>query len=172
MNKKLQMIAVVGILSIFLMSSFNAPTMATVSTPTTTNTTSALPSTINICGVFPISARPDAGPDRRDAFLMAVDAINAQTGGDRILPSGVTLNPIVQDDLNTADGGTAAANACVSANADIVIGSSGSTVSAAMAAVLTPLNIIQISYASSSPSLSDRSKYLLLFETCFYVWGV
>jgi ABC-type branched-subunit amino acid transport system substrate-binding protein len=153
MNKKLSMIAFVGMFAIFLLGTFNVPVVATEAK------TNALPSTINICGVFPISQRPDAGPDRRDGFLMAVDEINAQTGTDRILPEGVTLNGIVKDDNNNAQGGTDAANSCVSDNADIVIGSSGSTVSAAMAAVLTPLKIIQISYASSSPSLSDRTKY-------------
>ena len=125
----------------------------------TTQVTNTLPSTITLCGVFPISQRPDAGPDRRDAFLMAIDAINAQTGADRILPVGTTLVGDVKDDNNNAAGGTAAAQSCVSDNADLVIGSSGSTVSIAMAAVLTPLKIIQISYASSSPTLSDRSKY-------------
>lgn len=120
---------------------------------------------INLCGVFPISVRPDAGPDRRDAFLIAIDEINAQTGVNRILPEGVTLNPIVKDDLNTAEGGVSAANSCISDGAHLVIGSSGSTVSAAMASVLTPYKIIQISYASSSPSLSDRSTYPYFMRT-------
>ncbi len=40
-----------------------------------------------------------------------------------------------------------------------MIGSSGSSVSAAMATVLTPYKIVQISYASSSPALSDRDLY-------------
>ena len=123
------------------------------------NNTSSLPSTITLCGVFPIAMRPDAGPDRRDGFLMAIDEINGQTGSTRILPAGVTLVGDVKDDLNSASGGTSAANACVSDNADLVIGSSGSTVSVAMANVLTPLNIIQISYASSSPVLSNRTTY-------------
>jgi hypothetical protein len=73
MNKKLRLMAFVGVFTIFLMGTFNVPTMATVSTTSTSNKTDALPSTINFCGVFPISKRPDAGPDRRDAFLMAVD---------------------------------------------------------------------------------------------------
>jgi ABC-type branched-subunit amino acid transport system substrate-binding protein len=90
---------------------------------------------------------------------MAVDEINAQTGSDRILPEGTTLVPFVKDDLNTAAGGTDAANSCVTDGADLVIGSSGSTVSGAMAAVLTPEKIIQISYASTSPSLSNRTAY-------------
>ena len=147
------MIAFVAMLGIFLLGTFNVPAIATESS------TNALPTTIKLCGVFPISQRPDAGPDRRDGFLMAIDEINAQTGADRILPTGVTLQGIVKDDQNTAAGGTAAAQSCISDGADLVIGSSGSTVSAAMAAVLTPNKIIQISYASSSPALSDRSKY-------------
>jgi ABC-type branched-subunit amino acid transport system substrate-binding protein len=153
MNKKLSMIAFVGVMTLFLMASFNVPVVASESK------TTALPSTIKLCGVFPISARPDAGPDRRDGFLIAIDEINAQTGTDRILPAGVSLEGIVKDDLNTAEGGTAAANGCVSDGADLVIGSSGSTVSGAMAAVFTPIKMIQISYASTSPSLSDRTKY-------------
>lgn len=119
----------------------------------------ALPNKIKVGGVFPIVQRPDAGPDRRDGFLIAISEINNQTGSDRILPDGVELVPNVQDDDNSAAGGTAAANALVTWGADIVIGSSGSSVSAAMATVLTPLKIVQISYASSSPSLSDRTLY-------------
>ncbi len=124
-----------------------------------TSNTKALPTDIKLCGVFPISQRPDAGPDRRDAFLMAIDDINAQTGSNRILPVGVNLVGLVKDDLNSAAGGTAAAQSCISDGADLVIGSSGSTVSAAMANVLTPNKIIQISYASSSPTLSNRTTY-------------
>jgi branched-chain amino acid transport system substrate-binding protein len=124
-----------------------------------TSKASALPSEIKIGGVFPIVKRPDAGRDRRDAFLMAVYEINNQTGADRILPEGVKLVPIVKDDDNSAAGGTAAAQALIAEGVHIVIGSSGSSVSAAMAAELGPQNIPQISYASSSPSLSDRSLY-------------
>ena len=120
---------------------------------------SGLPDEIKIGGVFPIVKRPDAGRDRRDAFLMAVFEINNQTGPDRILPEGVKLVPIVKDDDNSAVGGTAAVQALIAEGAHIVIGSSGSSVSAAMAAELGPQKIPQISYASSSPSLSDRSLY-------------
>lgn len=120
---------------------------------------SGLPSEIKIGGVFPIVKRPDAGRDRRDAFMMAVYEINNQTGPDRILPEGVKLVPIVKDDDNSAAGGTAAAQALIAEGVHIVIGSSGSSVSAAMAAELGPQKIPQISYASSSPSLSDRSLY-------------
>ena len=153
MNKKLTMLAFVITFGIFTLGTLNVPVIASESS------VSALPATIKLCGVFPISARPDAGPDRRDAFLMAIDQINAQTGANRILPTGVSLVGDVKDDLNTADGGTAAAQSCISDGANLVIGSSGSTVSAAMASVLTPDKIIQISYASTSPALSDRSKY-------------
>lgn len=124
-----------------------------------TNEVSTLPSEIKIGGVFPVVKRPDAGRDRRDAFLMAVSEINNQTGADRILPVGVRLVPIVKDDDNSAAGGTAAAQALTADGVQIVIGSSGSSVSAAMAAELGPQKIPQISYASSSPSLSDRSLY-------------
>ncbi len=121
--------------------------------------TTTLPAEIKIGGVFPIVQRPDAGPDRRDGFLIAINEINNQTGADRILPEGVTLIPNVQDDDNSAAGGTAAAQTLIAWGADIVIGSSGSSVSAAMATELTPQKIVQISYASSSPALSDRSLY-------------
>ncbi|MCX9081055.1 MAG: ABC transporter substrate-binding protein [Candidatus Methanoperedens sp.] len=120
---------------------------------------SGLPSEIKIGGVFPIVKRPDAGRDRRDAFLMAISEINNQTGANRILPEGVKLVPIVKDDDNSAAGGTAAAQALIAEGVHIVIGSSGSSVSAAMAAELGPQKIPQISYAASSPSLSDRTLY-------------
>ncbi|MHA1444707.1 MAG: hypothetical protein ACTSR4_08160, partial [Candidatus Hodarchaeales archaeon] len=45
--------------------------------------THALPTEIKVGGVFPITARPDAGPDRRDGFLIAIAEINNQTGDDR-----------------------------------------------------------------------------------------
>lgn len=120
---------------------------------------SGLPAEIKIGGVFPIVKRPDAGRDRRDAFLMAIDEINNQTGTNRILPEGVKLVPIVKDDDNSAAGGTAAAKALIAEGVQIVIGSSGSSVSAAMATELGSQKIPQISYAASSPSLSDRSLY-------------
>jgi branched-chain amino acid transport system substrate-binding protein len=123
------------------------------------NEAGGLPSEIKIGGVFPIVKRPDAGMDRRDAFLMAVYEINNQTGADRILPEGVNLVAIVKDDDNSAAGGTAAAQGLVAEGVHIVIGSSGSSVSAAMAAELGPQKIPQISYASSSPTLSDRTLY-------------
>ena len=128
--------------------------------------THVLPAEIKIGGVFPITARPDAGPDRRDGFLIAVNEINNQTGAARILPEGVTLVPNVQDDLNTAAGGTAAADTLLAWGADIVIGSSGSSVSAAIASALTPTKVVQISYASSSPSLSDRTLYPYFMRVC------
>ena len=128
--------------------------------------THTLPAQIKVGGVFPITARPDAGPDRRDGFLIAIAEINNQTGTDRILPVGVTLVPNVQDDLNTAAGGTAAADTLLAWGADIVLGSSGSSVSAAIASALTPTKIVQISYASSSPSLSDRTLYPYFMRTC------
>jgi parallel beta-helix repeat protein len=121
--------------------------------------TSSLPSELVFCGVFPIVMRPDAGPDRRDGFYIAVDEINNQTGAGRILPSGVSIKAIALDDQNNVAGGTAAANTCNAQGAHIVIGSSGSSVSAAMQDVLKTIPIIQISYASSSPTLSDRTAY-------------
>ncbi len=121
--------------------------------------TSALPAEVRVGGVFPIVQRPDAGPDRRDGFLLAIAEINNQSGPSRILPEETTLLPNVQDDDNSAAGGTAAAQTLISWGADIVIGSSGSSVSAAMATELTPQKIVQISYASSSPALSDRTLY-------------
>ena len=119
----------------------------------------ALPSEIKVGGVFPIVTRPDAGPDRRDAFLIAIYEINNQTGADRILPEGVSLKPIVKDDDNSVAGGTLAAQELIAAGVDIVIGSSGSHVSAAISTELTPHKIPQISYASSSSTLSNRTLY-------------
>ncbi|UCE12834.1 MAG: ABC transporter substrate-binding protein [Candidatus Heimdallarchaeota archaeon] len=121
--------------------------------------TTALPTTIKIGGVFPITGRPEAGRDRRDAFLMAVYEINNQTGTDRILPAGVNLLPNVQDDLNTPEGAQAAADALVAWEADIVCGTSGSSNSMTMASTFTPHKIPQISYASSSPALTNRTAY-------------
>jgi ABC-type branched-subunit amino acid transport system substrate-binding protein len=127
--------------------------------------THAFTENIKIGGVFPIVKRPDAGRDRRDAFLMAVATLNEQpadgddAGGPRILPDGINFTAIVKDDDNSAAGGTFAASTLISEGVDVVIGSSGSSVSAAMAAELGPEKIVQISYASSSPSLSDRTLY-------------
>jgi len=144
------------LVTMLLVSTLSIPTVAQ---PAESEEESDLPTEIKIGGVFPIVKRPDAGRDRRDAFLMAVSEINNQSGADRILPEGVILVPIVKDDDNSAAGGTAAAQALIAEGVHIVIGSSGSSVSAAMAAELGPQKIPQISYASSSPSLSDRSLY-------------
>lgn len=153
--KKLQG-TVILLVTVLLISTLSVPTVAQ---PAEQEEESDLPAEIKIGGVFPIVKRPDAGRDRRDAFLMAVSEINNQSGPDRILPEGVKLVPIVKDDDNSAAGGTAAAQALIAEGVHIVIGSSGSSVSAAMAAELGPQKIPQISYASSSPSLSDRSLY-------------
>jgi ABC-type branched-subunit amino acid transport system substrate-binding protein/DNA-binding HxlR family transcriptional regulator len=120
---------------------------------------SNLPSELVFCGVFPVETRPDVGPDRRDAFLIAVDEINTQTDIERILPSGVNIKAITVDDNNTGLGGTDAAQDCVTQGAHIVIGSSRSAVSEAMQNYLKTIPVVQISYASSSPSLSDRDLY-------------
>jgi branched-chain amino acid transport system substrate-binding protein len=121
--------------------------------------THALPAEIKVGGVFPIVRRPEAGRDRRDAFLIAIEEINSQTGGSRLLPAGVNLTALVKDDDNSASGGKFAAETLISENVSVVIGSSGSSVSAAIAAELTPHKIVQLSYASSSPTLSDRDTY-------------
>lgn len=134
--------------------------------PASPKKVSALPAEIKIGGVFPITVRPDAGPDRRDGFLIAIAEINNQTGLDRILPVGVNLTYNVQDDLNTAAGGTTAAQNLLSWGADVVIGSSGSSVSAAMASELTSTKVVQVSYASSSPALSDRTLYPYFMRVC------
>ncbi len=121
--------------------------------------THAFTENIVLGGVFPIVKRPDAGRDRRDAFLMAVAELNEQTGASRILPAGINFTAIVKDDDNTAAGGTFAASTLIAEGVDVVIGSSGSSVSAAMAAELGPEKIVQLSYASSSPTLSNRKLY-------------
>lgn len=121
--------------------------------------THALPDEILMGGVFPIVKRPEAGRDRRDAFLIAIEEINSQTGTDRILPAGTNITGLVKDDDNSAAGGKFAAETLISEGVHVVIGSSGSSVSAAIAAELTPHKIVQLSYASSSPTLSDRKTY-------------
>ncbi len=133
--------------------------LAVNATPEHSRKTHDLPAVVKIGGVFPVEKRPDAGRDRRDAFLMAIHEINNQTGTDRILPTGVTLDYLWLDDDNNVTGGIAAAQALIAWGADIVIGSSSSAVSTAIATELTPFKIPQISYASSSPALSDRTLY-------------
>ncbi|OLS20963.1 MAG: Leucine-, isoleucine-, valine-, threonine-, and alanine-binding protein precursor [Candidatus Heimdallarchaeota archaeon LC_3] len=129
--------------------------------PSGPDTVDGLPAELKVGGVFPITQRYEAGRDRRDGFLIAIDEINAQTGANRILPEGVTLVPIVKDDLNTAAGGTQAAQDLIAEGVHVVIGSSGSSVSGAMQDVLKGEDIVQLSYASSSPTLSDRTAYPL-----------
>lgn len=151
------------ILGLFILSSLSlgqaAPQQTKISTTESPKKTTALPTEIIMGGVFPWVVREEAGRDRRDAFWIAIHEINNQSGAARILPAGVSIKGIAVDDLNTAEGGTAAANTLVGQNVDIVIGSSGSSVSAAMAVVLGAQQIVQISYASSSPSLSDRDDF-------------
>lgn len=156
---KKQYITAILLFMILVISIIAAGVFTVQAQPVESKEASGLPSEIKIGGVFPIVKRPDAGRDRRDAFLMAVSEINNQTGANRILPEGIKLVPIIKDDDNSAAGGTAAAQALIAEGVHIVIGSSGSSVSAAMAAELGPQKIPQISYASSSPSLSDRSQY-------------
>jgi ABC-type branched-subunit amino acid transport system substrate-binding protein len=120
--------------------------------------TTTLPSELVFCGVFPVASRPPTA-DRRDGFYIAVDEINSQTGSDRILPNGVNIKAIALDDNNNDAGGITAANSCIGQGAHIVIGTSSSNVSMAMQNVLKNEPIIQISYASSHPPLSNRTAY-------------
>ncbi|MHA2364756.1 MAG: ABC transporter substrate-binding protein [Candidatus Hodarchaeales archaeon] len=154
-SKKTKILFVICFFSILLsnnLTKFNFLT-STISHPQT------LPQNLIFCGVFPILDKPNAGPDRRDGFLMAVDEINSQVGVNRILPTGVNITPVVYDDGNSAAGGITAANNCIGDNAHIVIGTSGSTVSKAMHDVLKLEPLVQISYASSNPELSNRTQY-------------
>lgn len=128
--------------------------------------TQALPKEILVGGVFPIVRRPEAGRDRRDAFLIAIEEINSQTGTDRIFPSDTNMTALVKDDDNSAAGGKFAAETLIAEGVHVVIGSSGSSVSAAIAAELTPHKIVQLSYASSSPALSDRETYPYFMRNC------
>ena len=79
---------------------------------------SSLPTHVKIGGIFPLlSSEPirlEAARDRRDAFRIAINEINNQTGVNRILPEGVTLVPNVQGDDDSALGGTQAAQNLIS----------------------------------------------------------
>jgi len=151
------------LIGLFLVSIFIVGIKPINATPEATTT---LPTEIKIGGVFPITGRPEAGRDRRDAFLMAVEEINNQTGSSRILPVGVNLTANVQDDLNTPEGAQAAADALIAWEADIVTGTSGSGNSMTMASAFNAYKIPQISYASSSPALSDRTLYPYFMRVC------
>ncbi|MHA2096848.1 MAG: ABC transporter substrate-binding protein, partial [Candidatus Hodarchaeales archaeon] len=116
-----------------------------------------LPTEIRIGGAFPIVSRPDVGRDRRDAFLMAINEINNQTGTDRILPEGINLVPKVVDNPEVGD--QAAAQELILWGADIVIGPSRSAATETMASELTPHRIPVISATATASTLSNRTLY-------------
>ncbi|MHA2297403.1 MAG: ABC transporter substrate-binding protein [Candidatus Hodarchaeales archaeon] len=147
------------VLSIGLLLVFILAVIPVDARPAAPEKTHALPADILVGGVFPIVKRPEAGRDRRDGFLIAIEEINSQTGTDRILPAGVNMTGLVKDDNNDAAGGKFAAETLISEGAHVVIGTSGSSVSQAMAAELAPHKIVQLSYASSATTLSDRVKF-------------
>jgi DNA-binding MarR family transcriptional regulator len=124
----------------------------------------SLPSELIFCGIFPLNDG-DRGEPRRDAFLIAVDEINSQVGENRLLPENVTIKPVFFNDNNTWDGGGHAANECVNSNASVVIGASASHSSINAAIQLTPHEIVQISYASTAPWLSDRTLFPYFMRT-------
>jgi branched-chain amino acid transport system substrate-binding protein len=124
---------------------------------------SALPATIKVCGSFPTISRPEAGRDRRDGFLIAIDEVNADPEAVG-LPAGTTLDALVKEDDDGAEAGTTVANACIADGAHVVIGTSSSSTSAAMQDVLKTQKIVQLSYASSSPTLSDKTTYPYLMR--------
>jgi len=65
----------------------------------------------------------------------------------------------VQDTKSSADGGTAGATALVAAGVVGVAGAASSTVTMAANAVLSAAGVVQVSYASTSPALSDSTAY-------------
>ena len=117
----------------------------------------------------------ERGVDEAEAFLFAIDSINANA---KILPN-ITLGYDVRDSYvaeNVAiDEATEwALTSSVATKGDFfanestlvaVVGASHSRVSAPLASFLRPFEIAQVSYGSTSTVLSDRDRYTFFLKT-------
>jgi len=111
---------------------------------------------ITLGGLFPLTGSLAAGGVERDAAArMAVKEINANSS----LLNGVTLKIEVRDTATDATTGAAAASELIDAGVVGLVGAASSGVSAAIQGVAKQKNIPQISYSSTSPTLSNKTEY-------------
>ncbi len=114
------------------------------------------PSEIKLGGLFPLTGGLAAGGvERRAAAQMAVDIINAN---DSLLPD-TTLTLLVRDTQTKPDVGAQVAQEVIDAGAVGIVGAASSAVSIAVAGVAAQNKVPQISYSSTNPDLSNKTKY-------------
>jgi branched-chain amino acid transport system substrate-binding protein len=102
------------------------------------------------------------GTERIEAMNLAVDAIN-ENGG---LKNGNHLELVTLNDSTDVPTGVAAANTLAEQGLPLVIGAAASSISLAVADVLIPKEIVQLSGASTSPLLTSKQDNGFLFRTC------
>ncbi len=144
------------ILAIIVSLSFLVVPSASVAQFNAHETVHPQQTTIKLGGLFPLSGRlAGGGVERRAAAQMAIDQINANTS----FLSNVKLELLVKDTKTDPATGTTVANEAISAGVVGIIGAASSSVSKAIATVAAQKKIPQISYSSTSPSLSDKQLY-------------
>ncbi len=149
MNKKI--FVGLGIVALMVLVPFSASALASDS-----NLQPAQSTDIVLGGLFPLTGKLAAGGVERDAAArMAVKEINA----DSTLLDGYTLKIEVRDTATDPTTGAAAASDLIDAGVVGLVGAASSGVSTAIQGVAKQKKIPQISYSSTSPTLSDKTEY-------------
>jgi ABC-type branched-subunit amino acid transport system substrate-binding protein len=114
------------------------------------------PATLNLGGLFPLTgALAPFGVENEAGALMAVDEINSNPD---ILPDTV-LNFITYDTMTDPTIGALRAQDLIDLDVFGIIGAASSSVSSAVALVSEAAQVPQISYASTSAALSNKSDF-------------
>ncbi|MCE7735028.1 MAG: ABC transporter substrate-binding protein, partial [Candidatus Heimdallarchaeota archaeon] len=139
----------IAMISIALLFAFSM-----VATPTITS--AAAPAELTLGGLFPLTGGLAAGGvEREAAFRIAIEEINADT----TLLADTTLKYLVRDTATDSAVGPVVAQELIDAGVFGLIGAASSGVSAAIAAKAEAAKVPQISYSSTSPTLSDKAEF-------------
>lgn len=139
----------IAVISIALLFAFSM-----VATPTITS--AAAPAELTLGGLFPLTGGLAAGGvEREAAFRIAIEEINADT----TLLADTTLKYLVRDTATDSAVGPVVAQELIDAGVFGLVGAASSGVSAAIAAKAEAAKIPQISYSSTSPTLSDKAEF-------------
>ncbi|MCE7735885.1 MAG: ABC transporter substrate-binding protein [Candidatus Heimdallarchaeota archaeon] len=125
-----------------------------VATPTVTNATA--PHELTLGGLFPLTGDLTmGGVEREAAFRIAIEEINTHT---TLLPN-TELKYEVRDTQTIASIGENAAEELINLGVFGLVGAASSSVSAAIAEKAETAKVPQISYSSTSPTLSNKTKF-------------
>ncbi|MFX0113325.1 MAG: ABC transporter substrate-binding protein [Candidatus Hodarchaeota archaeon] len=119
----------------------------------------AIPDVVKIGALIPLTGGLGAyGPDMRDGALLAEHVVNNIWGGiTRSGTSNATIDVLIEDTATDPTTTAAAAEDLIETDAvEVMIGAAGSSNTLAAAGKCNPAEVVLISYASTSPALSQE----------------